>query len=105
MYAAVVQKRVGGTMRELFSVIIHNQEGRIRKPLFAWSLITLALLAAGYGFVSGDLTILTPDQKGYALFEKGRFKEAAEHFKNPMWQGAAYFNEGQFKEASEIFAG
>ncbi len=92
-------------MRELLSVIVHNQEGKVRKPLFVWSLITLAVLAAGYGFVSGELTVLTPDQKGYALFEKGRFKEAAEQFNDPMWQGAAYFEAGQFDKAAGFFAG
>lgn len=91
-------------MNRKLDLLMHNN-GKVRIPLLVWSLLIAAVLASGYGFISGKLTILTPDQKGYRLFEKDKFDKAAEHFINPRWQGAAYFKAGQFEEAAGVFAG
>jgi hypothetical protein len=37
---------------------------------------------------------LTPDQQGQRLFDRAEFRDAAETFRDPMWQGTAWFRAG-----------
>jgi Ca-activated chloride channel family protein len=46
----------------------------------------------------------TPDQAGQRLFKKGKFKEAAETFEDPVWEGIAWYRAGEFKKAGQAFA-
>jgi len=46
----------------------------------------------------------TPDQQGRRLFHRGEFAEAAEIFRDPLWQGAAWYRAGEFKKAAQAFA-
>jgi Ca-activated chloride channel family protein len=48
--------------------------------------------------------LLTPDQQGRLLFERGRFGEAAELFEDPMWKGIAFYRGGDLEQAAEAFA-
>jgi len=63
----------------------------------------VVLLATGHWTL--DTFLFTSDQKGYRLFERGEYKEAAETFTDPMWKGIVLFRNGDFKEASTLFAG
>jgi Ca-activated chloride channel family protein len=46
----------------------------------------------------------TQDQQGQRLFEQGEYAQAAETFRDPMWQGVAWYRAGDFKKAVQIFA-
>lgn len=48
---------------------------------------------------------LTPDQQGCLLFQKERYADAAETFRDPLWQATAWFRAGEFKKAAGIFRG
>jgi Ca-activated chloride channel homolog len=47
---------------------------------------------------------LTPDQQGTRLMARQRYAEAAEHFRDPLWQGAALYRNGEFEAAAAAFA-
>ena len=47
---------------------------------------------------------LTPDQQGARLMARQRYAEAAQRFRDPLWQGTALYRDGQFKEAAAAFA-
>lgn len=64
-------------------------------------LVALALAAWRLGW--SDLWA-SPDQRGYVLFERGRFRDAAAAFADPMWRGAAQMRAGDFKAAEATFA-
>ena len=68
--------------------------------------LCMVLFVAGlYCLANGNCSLLTPDQAGYRLFARGMYREAAEHFTDPMWKGIALFKQGEFKEAEGTFAG
>lgn len=70
----------------------------------SWLFIAMLVLGC-YAVATGTVTLLTPDQQGHRLFERGEFAEAANRFTDPMWRGVALFRQGEFKESSGIFAG
>jgi len=45
----------------------------------------------------------TSDQQAQQKFDKKAYKEAAEQFKQPLWQGSAYYKAGEFEKALEAF--
>jgi Ca-activated chloride channel family protein len=47
---------------------------------------------------------LTADQQGQRLFKQEKYREAAEHFADPMWMGSALYRAGEFKQAQAVFA-
>src|SRR5262245_32939321 len=47
---------------------------------------------------------LTPDQQGQRQLAQGQYAEAAQRFRDPLWQGVALYRDGQFKEAAAAFA-
>jgi Ca-activated chloride channel family protein len=47
---------------------------------------------------------LTPDQQGQRLLARGQYAEAAQRFRDPLWQGVALYRAGQFKEAAVALA-
>jgi len=46
----------------------------------------------------------TPDQAGQRLFRLQQFNEAAETFRDPIWQGVAWYRAGEFEKAVPAFA-
>lgn len=46
----------------------------------------------------------TPDQQGRRHFERNEFSEAAEAFRDPLWQGVAWYRAGEFEKSAEAFA-
>ncbi len=67
--------------------------------------IVIAIAVAGSLFVADKVTVLTPDQKAFALFKQGAFEAAAVRFADPMWNGVALFRQGEFEQAAGMFAG
>jgi len=53
--------------------------------------------------LSGNCSLLQPDQKGYRLFRKNQFAAAAATFSDPMWKGISLYRAGEFKEAAASF--
>ena len=47
---------------------------------------------------------LTGDQQGRLLMQMGRYREAARHFEDPMWQGMAHYYAEDFMVAAEYFS-
>lgn len=47
---------------------------------------------------------LTPDQQGRLLLQRGRYAEAAAHFRDPLWKGIAYYFNEDFMLAAEYFS-
>ncbi len=65
----------------------------------------LALLLAGvYSLATGASALMTPDQRGYRLFEQARFAEAADILVDPLWKGVALFKQGEFEQSAAAFA-
>ncbi len=46
----------------------------------------------------------TPDERGWRLFERGEFSEAADAFNDPLWRGTALYRAGEFEKAARAFA-
>jgi len=65
--------------------------------------MTLAWAWAAAGGAFANLW-LTPDQQGQRRLAQGRYAEAAQRFRDPLWQGGALYRDGQFKEAAAAFA-
>ena len=78
---------------------------RFSSGRFGIAALFIALLVAGmYSLATGAVSLLTPDQQGYRLFEQARFAEAAEYFIDPLWQGIALFKQGEFEQSAGVFA-
>lgn len=45
----------------------------------------------------------TKDQQGQEHFQKEQFQQAAEQFKNPLWQGSAHYKAGDYQQALSAF--
>lgn len=45
----------------------------------------------------------TKDQQGQESFNKEQFQQAAEQFKNPLWQGSAHYKAGNYEQALAAF--
>jgi Ca-activated chloride channel family protein len=65
--------------------------------------VTVAALALGVARIGWDNLWASPDQRGRYLFERGRYAEAAESFRDPVWRGAALMRAGDFKTAAQVF--
>ena len=46
---------------------------------------------------------ISPDIQGQHAFEKGQYQQAAEHFRDPLWQGIAWYRAGNFPAAVGAF--
>jgi len=46
----------------------------------------------------------TPDQQGRRHLECGEFVEAAQAFRDPLWQGTAWYRAGEFEKSAQAFA-
>lgn len=77
-------------------------------PARAFAALGIALVAAlgiaGARLGWADLWA-SPDQRGRHLFEQGRYGEAAQAFRDPLWRGVAQMQAGDFKAAEATFAG
>jgi len=72
----------------------------------SFMVLFVTLIAAGtYSVATGSVALLTPDQRGYRLFEQAMYPEAAGHFIDPMWKGVALFKQGEFEQSAGVFAG
>jgi Ca-activated chloride channel family protein len=49
--------------------------------------------------------LFTADQQGRRLYRQGIYTEAAQRFRDPLWQAAALYRAGQFKAAAGIYVG
>jgi Ca-activated chloride channel homolog len=81
---------------------------RTMNPARAFAALGIALVAAfgiaGWRMGWADLWA-NPDQRGRYLFDQGRYGEAAQAFRDPMWRGVAQMRAGDFKAAEATFAG
>ncbi|MFD2141587.1 hypothetical protein [Ancylobacter oerskovii] len=66
--------------------------------------VLVVALALGFWMAGWRGLWASPDQRGRYLFEQGRFADAAESFRDPMWRGVAQFRGGDFKAAEASFA-
>ncbi|QCN99917.1 hypothetical protein D3093_32290 (plasmid) [Azospirillum argentinense] len=65
------------------------------------AVLALALAAWRVGWTG---LWASADQHGRALFERGRYQDAAAAFADPMWRGVAQTRAGDFKAAEATFA-
>lgn len=75
------------------------------RALAVLGVLVTAMLGVGAWRVGWSGLWATPDQQGRYLFEHGRFGEAAQAFRDPMWRGTAQMRAGDFKAAETTFAG
>jgi Ca-activated chloride channel family protein len=68
--------------------------------LMAWALAVGATPARAADWL--DL-LLTPDQQGQRLFDRGDFAAAAQRFSDPERIGAALYRAGQFEQAAAVW--
>lgn len=78
--------------------------------LFFWrhQLICVALLAplllwSPHSEAAWLDAWISPDIQGQQAFNKGHYPQAAEHFRDPLWQGIAWYNAGNFAAAVGAF--
>lgn len=66
-------------------------------------LLTLLYLLFGY---KGEwrYLLVTPDQQGYASFQKGEYEEAVKAFEDAMYKGLSYYRDGEFKKAQMVLS-
>ncbi|MEA3278773.1 MAG: tetratricopeptide repeat protein [Pseudomonadota bacterium] len=78
------------------------------KRAFLVSAVLPGLLIVSSTVSAADLRfadlLLTPDQQGQRLFDRGQFAEAAERFADPMRRGVALYRAGDFQAAAASFA-
>ena len=67
--------------------------------------LLIAVLAGSYCVLSSGCSLLTADQQGYRFYKKQDYTKAAERFADSMWKGTALYEAGKFKEAAGMFAG
>ena len=83
----------------LGSVSSHESFASVALPfdllLFVDRLVTAGSLA---GLGSPRIS------KASGCFRRGEFAEAAQAFRDPMWQGAAWYRAGEFEKAAQAFA-
>jgi Ca-activated chloride channel homolog len=90
--------------------ILRARRGRWLAALIRWPYLTIlgalliALGLAGWRVGFANL-VLTPDQRGRFLFERGRYDKAAKAFRDPMWLGTAQMKAKAFKDAAQTSAG
>lgn len=79
-----------------------------RLPLLPPVQILLILLLFPLGAQAGAFTWaglwFTPDHQGRRHFQRGEFVEAAQAFRDPLWQGTAWYRAGEFEKAARAFA-
>jgi Ca-activated chloride channel family protein len=81
---------------------------KLRLSSLRTQLSAFLLLGFGFGLYcmsDGTCSLMTPDQRGYHLFEREDYSQAAARFADPMWRGTALFRDGQFDAAASLFAG
>jgi len=81
-----------------------NITKQIRKAILP--VIPITLIVCYCIFINENrCPLLTPDTKGYLLFNNKEYTEASETFHNPLWQGVALYRAGEFKQAAAVFSG
>ncbi len=65
----------------------------------------LSLVLVVICLVDNKYNVLTENQKGYRLFQKGQYDSAAEEFHSLSWKGASLYRSGKFEEAAKAFSG
>jgi Ca-activated chloride channel family protein len=73
-----------------------------------WVGMVITVLVGGLIALKGRpliLLIMTPEQVGQRLYNRGEFVEAAKWFRTSARQGAALFRAANFKDAAGCFAG
>ena len=63
----------------------------------------LGVLSTGCAWEPQDL-LLTRDQQGRRLFERGEYAEAAARFEDPIWKGTSLYLAERFDQALDQFA-
>ena len=85
------------------SLIQHNARIAIGIGVVILAFVTFAVLITDdYPLIT---FFLTPDQQGRLLFQKERYADAAETFRDPLWQATAWYRAGEFKKSGGIFRG
>jgi Ca-activated chloride channel homolog len=78
------------------------------KTLLRTALVLALVGASAWAWKSAGSSFanlwLTSDQQGARLMARQRYAEAAQRFRDPLWQGTALYRDGQFKEAAAAFA-
>lgn len=78
--------------------ILYSRQAKIIGILVVVALAVIGCLKGGV-----DLW-LTPDQQGRMHFARGEFAEAADTYRDPMWQGVAFYRDGEFEDAAQAFS-
>ena len=65
-------------------------------------IVLLVLITDNFSLIT---LFLTPDQQGRILFQKERYADAAETFRDPLWQATAWYRASEFKKAAGILTG
>ncbi len=78
-----------------------NQPGK----LWAVVMLPFAGIAVAICIWTGSFSILSPDQKGAAQFNKEEYQAAAVTFVDPQWKATALYRTAKFGQAAAIWAG
>jgi Ca-activated chloride channel homolog len=81
-------------------VLIYFRRGR----LIAFLPFILFLTPAEQSYANvWDNLWKTKNQQAQEKFDQAQYEEAAQQFKNPLWQGSAHYKAGNFEEALKSF--
>lgn len=82
-------------------VLLYFRKGR----LLAFLPLCLLLTPPEYASASvWDSLWKTNNQQAQNKFDQKQYKEAAEQFKDPLWQGSAHYKAGNYEKAVESFS-
>lgn len=74
-----------------------------RRQLICIALVMPMLFWSSHSEAAWLDAWVSPDIQGQHAFAKGEYQQAAEHFRDPLWQGIAWYNAGNFPAAVNAF--
>jgi len=95
-------KEIMGTAAKPFRLIMRGRRWRAAGVMLAVAVLMALRPSTAHAGWFKDLW-LTPDQQAQRMLNGGEFKEAANHFTDPMHRGVALFRAGEFKAAGAEF--
>ncbi|HAT1577338.1 TPA: VWA domain-containing protein [Raoultella ornithinolytica] len=74
-----------------------------RRQLFCFACVVPLLFFSAHSEAAWLDAWVNPDVQGQHQFDKGEYQQAAEHFRDPLWQGIAWYHAGNFAAAAGAF--
>ena len=74
-----------------------------RRQLICWLVVLMPLLYAPQSQAAWQDAWIRPDMQGQIAFNHGDYQQAAQRFRDPLWQGIAYYRAEDYVAAASAF--